>query len=229
MATYQSIALSPQVGTGRDQQQESLRDRQHEMLYYLTLHYLASIEARQRFLNYLQLDYGPCLCEESYVDRKQKSKVVHRVVNHNVYLEQEVVDNQSGPPDIIGFLGVMLEVTVEYQHREVRQRFKVHAGLGKEEWTDYLDGADFSYTENKKFAVQVEVSPRSVSDMIRRINNISRITTFESWILVTPFALSPAEKECLADENIRHLRLGPKFYDYLAQRQAEMDKTGAVI
>ena len=70
-------------------------------------------------------------------------------------------------------------------------------------------------------ALEIKISPVSVSEALRQIHLYREYMPFEySWVLVTRFPMNSGEREVLRRHGIAHARLGDQFTAWVEQQRA---------
>jgi hypothetical protein len=78
-------------------------------------------------------------------------------------------------------------------------------------------------------AMEIKISPVSVSEALRQIHLYREYMPFEhSWVLVTRFPMNSGEREVLRRHDIAHLRLGDQFTAWMEQQRASAHEGAAL-
>lgn len=70
--------------------------------------------------------------------------------------------------------------------------------------------------EDREVAVEVKTTPVPAGDILRQVKLYREYVEADAWVVATTFPLSAAERDVLAHEKIRTIRLGPEFDAYVA-------------
>jgi hypothetical protein len=200
-------------------------DRQ-QTLHDLACQYLSTPETLQRLADYLEIAHGPTPQEETWICNSYKTHRQYlqsqQVSNIRVTLEYEISKGQEKYRSTIGFADLALAIEVQVKQTNVQERqidrYPVREPAEWSDWQAKLDGVD---RKELFYGIEVKVTPVSVHEIIRQVKLYRSYSPITAWIVATTYDLSEPEARCLTNENIRHLRLGGKFNEYVVGRQAE--------
>ena len=79
------------------------------------------------------------------------------------------------------------------------------------------------------YGVEVKITPTPTSDVIRQVKLYRSYSGINNWIVATAYGLVSHDVALLENEKIGHIRLGERFREYVAMRQASELETGVEI
>jgi len=191
-----------------------------EPLHDLACGYLTLPETVSRLVQLLGLNQPPIEVRDC-VDGMQRTATMSKaVVSHKVNLEWEVAKGHDQYRTTIGFADLVLSFYVEEAYSNVRVYRPDHDHrCGQFRRPEWQRSKDFTCGESLTYGIEVKILPVSVGDLIRQIKLYRSYSGVPDWIAVTSAHLTPAEIECLRNESILHMRLGPAFDEYVESRR----------
>jgi hypothetical protein len=200
-------------------------DRQ-QTLHDLACQYLSTPETVQRLVDYLEIAQAPKPQEEAWIidgyDAEERFLWSQQVTNIKTILEYEISKGQERYRSTIGFADLVLVIKVQEKQTNVMERRLVSQKFNEPKaWTDWQAKSDHIRRKELLYGIEVKVTPVSVHEIIRQVKLYRSYSPITAWIVATTYDLSEPEARCLTNENIRHLRLGGKFNEYVVGRQAE--------
>ena len=191
-----------------------------EPLHQLACQYLATPEAIDRLIPHFGLEHGPVPQEYQCSDSESFSELCRTVASCKASLEHEIAKGCDQYRTTIGFADLVLILSVEDKSFNIRRRSRTKWG-GRDGWlwTDWHIGNDHIRSSVERCGIEVKITPTATGDVIRQVKLYRSYSRINDWTVVTAYDLSASDIASLQNENIRHLRLGKRFDEYVALRQ----------
>lgn len=84
----------------------------------------------------------------------------------------------------------------------------------------------FKYTSFRQ-VVEVKINPVPTSDLIRQINLYREYHSAFRWVAALAYSISEEDAQLLKMSNIRHIRIGDKFTQYVQARKTDSRESEA--
>jgi hypothetical protein len=120
-------------------------------------------------------------------------------------------------PDVAASVLDALFGSADRPRKGLRSKMEVPISKGYGQYKTTIGFLDLVIGYN--FAVEVKILPIGVGDLLRQVNLYREYVPDHSWIVVTAYDISPADKAALMAEGVRHLRLGPAFDDWCREQE----------
>jgi len=191
-------------------------------LHQLACQYLATPESVTRLLPHFEVEHGAVPQEYKRMDFESSSELCRTVASCKASLEHEIAKGCDQYRTTIGFADVVLIASVEDRTFNIRRRSRTKWG-GRDGWvwTDWQIAEDEIRRDVVHCGVEVKITPTATSDVIRQVKLYRSYSRIRDWTVATAYDLSAGDIASLQNENIRHLRLGKRFDEYVALRQAD--------
>ena len=192
-----------------------------EQMHDIACQYLATADAIERFVRHLAIEYPPKPWHDSWDNIERTGLISRQVVSHDVTHEYEISKGIDQYRTTIGFADLVLTINVEEKRSSIRQRKQRRwddTGMG---WSDWQMDSDSAYQYRSIHGIEVKIKPTAVGDIIRQLRLYRSYSNIRDWTVATAFDLSASDIASLQNENIRHLRLGKRFDEYVVSRQTD--------
>jgi hypothetical protein len=200
-----------------------------EHLHELACQYLATPDALRRLIKHLGLECGP-IPDEVSGESVESSQVYREVTSRQVRHEYEIAKGFGAYRTTIGFADLVVTFDGEARHVHVRQRKQLgNSGARPVEWSDWQSVPDYTYPTRTQYGVEVKITPTPIREVIRQVKFYRSYSGIDNWIVATAYGLDSSDVALLANENIRHIRLGERFREYVAMREASETEAGVEI
>ena len=100
---------------------------------------------------------------------------------------------------------------------------------GEAEWSDWESHPDYTCPMWARYGLEVKITPTPTGDVIRQVKLYRSYSGIRNWIVATAYGLVSQDVALLGNENIGHIRLGERFREYVAVRQAAELEAGVEI
>ena len=190
-----------------------------EQMHDVACQYLANADAIVRFIRHLGIEHPPKPWQGSWDNIEQMSLLSRQVVSNEVTCEFEITKGIGQYRTTIGFADLVLTLNVKERHSSIKRR--QHDGWHRTGyiWSDWQDVEDDTYCDRHRYGIEVKITPTATGDVIRQVKLYRSYSGIRDWTVVTAYDLSANDIASLQNENIRHLRLGKRFDEYVALRQ----------
>jgi len=192
-----------------------------EPLHDLACQYLASADTVARLVQVLGVEHGPVTTRNSFDNSERAAMVSRQVVGHRVNVESEIAKGEGRYRTTIGFADVLLELDLRVEDTHVTERRKDrYDSQGHARWSAWRAMEDSAHHPSLTYGIEVKIKQVTLGDLIRQVKLYRSYSRVKHWIAVTAYPLTASETECLRNEGIVHMRLGPAFDGYVdAQSQ----------